>query len=42
VGKRLENVEKVETADCVRNYAEEVAAQYVKHTLGLSASLLAR
>jgi hypothetical protein len=32
----LENVERVETVDCVRNYAEEVAAQYVKHLLGLS------
>jgi hypothetical protein len=37
-----DNVERVETVDCVRSYAEEVAAQYVKHLLGLSSSLLAR
>jgi hypothetical protein len=32
----LKNVERVETVDCVRSPAEEVAAQYVKHSLGLS------
>jgi hypothetical protein len=32
----LENVERVETVDCVGSRAEEVAAQYVKHSLGLS------
>ena len=32
----LENVERVETVDCVRRYAEEAAAQYVKHSLGLN------
>jgi hypothetical protein len=36
-----ENVERVETVECVRSYAEEVAAQYVKHLLGLSSALLA-
>jgi hypothetical protein len=30
------NVERVETVDCVRGYAEEGAAQYVKRRLGLS------
>jgi hypothetical protein len=32
----LENVEGVETVDCVRSHAEEVVAQYLKHSLGLS------
>jgi len=32
----LENVERVETVDCVRSHAEEVGKQYVKHSLGVS------
>jgi hypothetical protein len=32
----LKNVERVETVDCVRSYAGEVAAQYVNHLIGLS------
>jgi hypothetical protein len=32
----LKNVERVETVDFVRGHAEEAAAQYVKHSLGLS------
>ena len=30
------NVERVETVDCVRRDAGEVAAQYVNHLIGLS------
>jgi hypothetical protein len=32
----LENVERVETVDCVRSQAGEVGEQYVKHSLGFS------
>jgi len=35
----LKNVERVETVDCVRSPAEEVAAQYVKHSLDMKHSL---
>jgi|HubBroStandDraft_1064217.scaffolds.fasta_scaffold05621_8 hypothetical protein len=37
-----EHVERVETVDCVKNYAEEVAAQYAKPSTQLESQLLGR